>query len=119
MKKTTHTITWTPSANDDNRTFYDSIKDNLEFIDWIETESGEEHRAHRLNNILKVFQIYSHQNNLDSFDKIDSVFDHEGELLISWKERPLAFEKDTISKLWEIIGNENSDCVKQIGRAHV
>ena len=109
MKKTTHTITWTPSANDDNRTFYDSIKDNLEFIDWIETESGEEHRAHRLNNILKVFQIYSHQNNLDSFDKIDSVFDHEGELLISWKERPLAFEKDTISKLWEIIGNKNKE----------
>lgn len=112
MRKRTHTITWNPSANDDGGTFYDSIINDLEYINWIETESGEEHRAIRLNNILKVFKIFCIEHNLDSFDKLESVLDHKGDLHVSWNEKPNSLEKETISKIWELIGNEDKNNIK-------
>ena len=64
------------------------------------------------NNILKVFKIFCIEHNLDSFDKLESVLDHKGDLHVSWNEKPNSLEKETISKIWELIGNEDKNNIK-------
>ena len=115
---TTFTISYNPSEVTDKRLLNEltnqiQIKVNqLEFIDWIETETGEEHRAIRLNDIISYFKKHCIINEISSFDKISSVLDYKGELRISWHEEPTDLEKQLIAKIWEVVGNENPDCVK-------
>ena len=117
-EETTFTISYNPSEVTDKRLLNElqnQIKievNQLEFLDWIETETGEEHRAIRLNDIISYFKKHCIINEISSFDKLSSVLDHKGELSISWYEQPTDLEKQLIAKIWEVVGNENPDCVK-------
>lgn len=117
-EETTFTISYNPSEVTDKRLLNElqnQIKievSQLEFLDWIETETGEEHRAIRLNDIVSYFNKYCIISEITSFDKLSSVLDHKGDLSVSWYEEPTNLEKQLIAKIWEVVGNENSNCVK-------
>jgi hypothetical protein len=115
--ETTYQITYNPSEITDKR-LYNELKNQikievqqLEFLNWIETESDEEHRAIRLNDIINRYKTYCEIGELCSFDKLSSVLDHKGELSVSWYEEPTDLEKDVMAKIWEIYGNELSENV--------
>lgn len=53
----------------------------------------------RLSNVLKFISIRFCDENLPLI--IDSIEDHEGDLTVTWLEKPLNAQKEIVESAWE------------------
>lgn len=73
-------------------------------IDGVRSNDDQYWRIHRIYLIIGYAQAIADLNdNEDFYKKIDSIYDHKGNLTIAWKKEPSKKEKEYLQKAWESI----------------
>lgn len=82
----------------------------------IDAESRDAWRLNRLNQVIGfVAALADHYGNKRLLGKVSHLYDHKGDLTVTWKKQPTDGEKEFFLKAWESrIGDGAGNVVHEV-----